>query len=203
MLKKVITILVVFLTIAGISIKIISANKKSKNISQKVKTKFKQPFIETEITPQQDLTISTETEPSPSTTPKKSTKPVKVESTPAPESTTPINTPNPSPQLRPLTTPTPQGDTQPPVFENITGPEDGSTIDFNSFCFPLKIKDNISTGITVRYSFDNSGVSDWNQNYAPCYFNVSNGFHFFVVQAKDAAGNTSDTISRNFTVQVN
>lgn len=117
--------------------------------------------------------------------------------------TKPISIPNSSPQLLPLTSPTPQGDTQPPVFENITGPADGSTIDFNSFCFLLTVKDNVSTGITVRYSFDNSGVSEWNQNYSPCYSNVSNGFHFFVVQARDAAGNTSGFVSRNFTVQVN
>lgn len=102
------------------------------------------------------------------------------------------HTPNPTP----LTT----SDTQPPVFEFIGGPQDGSTINFNSFCFPMKLVDNSGGQIWVRYSFDNSGPSEWTQNYAPCYNSIEDGFHFFIVQGKDESNNITNFVSRNFTV---
>ena len=150
----------------------------------------------------------------PTATPKTSVKPVSVTpkpSTPSISATPkPINSPNitvaptatPTPKPTPIPTPTPIPDTQPPVFQSMTGPEDGSTVTFNSFCFPMYLTDNFPGTISVRYSFDNSGPSEWGQNYAPCYQNVSNGFHVFVVQGKDSAGNETGHISRNFTVSV-
>lgn len=136
----------------------------------------------------------------------KTSKPTIVRSSPIPTTTvSPVNqtiVPSPTPRPTSTPTPTPTPDTQAPTFEYVTGPADGSTVEFNSFCFPLKIVDNKPGTLTVRYSFDNSGPGEWGQNYAPCYQNVSNGFHFFVVQARDAAGNTSEFVSRNFTVNV-
>lgn len=151
----------------------------------------------------------------PITTPKSTAKPVYV--TPKPTTTTssstapkPVNSPafttmpvaTSTPTPKPTPTPTPIPDTQPPVFEYMTGPEDGSTVTFNGFCFPMRLTDNFPGTISVRYSFDASGPSEWGQNYAPCYQNVANGFHVFVVQGRDSAGNETGHITRNFTVQV-
>lgn len=142
----------------------------------------------------------TELKPTSVLTPTKTPTPRVTNRSLSPTPTKPAATP----QNYPLVTPTKviQTDTQAPVFEWMTGPGDGSTVAFKNFCFPMKINDNSGGAVWVRYSFDNSGPSDWNQNFAPCYNNVPNGFHFFVVQAKDAAGNLSGTLSRNFTVNV-
>jgi hypothetical protein len=83
----------------------------------------------------------------------------------------------------------------------MTGPADGSSVTFNSFCFPMKYSDATSP-ISVRYAFDSDSLGDWSQNYAPCYQNVSNGSHSFSVQAKDGLGNMTGTTKRTFTVQV-
>lgn len=99
---------------------------------------------------------------------------------------------------QPTATPTPV-DTHPPVIDQVTGPADGSTINFNSFCFPVHVTDNAPGTLMVRYSF-NSGPGEWNTNYAPCYQDVREGWHTFVVQAKDAAGNLSGHVSRYFQV---
>jgi hypothetical protein len=111
--------------------------------------------------------------------------------------------PTTTPRIVPLVTNTPQpkSDTQAPVIDSMTGPADGSTVSFNSFCFPVHITDNVMTGLQVRYSF-NSGPNDWNSNYAPCYQNLPNGYYVFVIQARDAAGNVSATVSRSFHVAV-
>lgn len=149
----------------------------------------------------------------PTATPKPS---IKATVTPKPSTATsssiskPVNSPvstnmpiaTPTPKPTPTPTPTPIPDTQPPVFEYMTGPEDGSTVTFNGFCFPMRLTDNFPGTISVRYSFDTSGPSEWGQNYAPCYQNVANGFHVFVVQGRDSAGNETGHITRNFTVQV-
>jgi|GEM_PF-2577956 len=109
--------------------------------------------------------------------------------------------PTATPRVIPLVTatPVPQSDTQPPVIDQVTGPADGSTVNFNSFCFPVHVTDNVSSGITIRYSF-NSGPGEWGTNYPPCFQNVREGWHTFVVQAKDAAGNVSGYVSRYFQV---
>ncbi len=152
----------------------------------------------------------------PSATPKSSVKPTSTASskptaTPvvtsvpkasASSTQAPTATPTPTPKPTPTPTPTPVPDTQPPVFEYMTGPADGSTVTFNSFCFPMRLTDNFPGTISVRYSFDNSGPSEWGQNYAPCYQGVGNGFHVFVVQGRDAAGNETGHVSRNFNVSV-
>ena len=93
-------------------------------------------------------------------------------------------------------------DTTAPVFEWMTGPSDGLTVDFNSFCFPMKINDNVSKlqELQVHFSFDSSEWGGWTTNVAPCYQKVANGPHTFSVQAKDGAGNLSSTITRRFTV---
>ncbi len=112
------------------------------------------------------------------------------------------STVTPTPTTRIITaTPTPAGDTAAPTLDWMTGPTDGLTVSFNSFCFPMKYSD-ASSPIMVRYAFDSDTLGDWNQNYAPCYQNVANGSHSFSVQAKDAKGNQSSTIKRTFTVQV-
>lgn len=118
---------------------------------------------------------------------------------PKPPASTTLPLYNPNNNI-PIATPLTINDTQPPAFEFIGGPQEGSTIDFNSFCFPMKLVDNSGGQIWVRYSFDNSGPSDWTQNYAPCYNSVGNGFHFFIVQGKDESNNVTNFVSRNFTV---
>lgn len=109
--------------------------------------------------------------------------------------------PTATPKVIPLATATPKPatDTQPPVIDQVTGPADGSTVNFNSFCFPVHVTDNVPSGITIRYSF-NSGPGEWGTDYAPCFQNVREGWHTFVVQAKDAAGNVSGYVSRYFQV---
>ncbi len=122
-----------------------------------------------------------------------------------PLSPTPTTSPS-QPKYYPLTTPTAtpilnvQDDKEAPVFEWMTGPEDGSTVAFKNFCFPMKINDN-SGQVWVRYSFD-SGPGDWGKDFAPCFQNVSNGWHTFVAQAKDAAGNVATAHSRYFNVNI-
>ena len=115
--------------------------------------------------------------------------------------TMPVGTPM---STTPTPTPTPAPDTQTPVFQYLNGPGEGNTVTFNGFCFPMYITDNVSviaTGLMVRYSFDNSGFSDWKQDFAPCYQNVSDGAHTFVVQARDGAGNMTGNMTKSFTVQ--
>lgn len=140
--------------------------------------------------------------PSRTVIPTATSKPKLVNQTPSP---TPTKKPSAA-QYVPLGTPTPtvkvvQNDTEPPVFEWMTGPGDGMTIPWKNFCFPMKINDNSGKLVWIRYSFD-SGPGEWNQNFAPCYYNVSNGWHTFVVQAKDDAGNTVTAHSRYFKVDV-
>lgn len=98
-------------------------------------------------------------------------------------------------------TPMPSLDTAAPTFDFMTGPGEGTTVDFNQFCFPMKFSD-VTAPIQVRYGLDAQAPSDWNQNYAPCYSSVSNGAHTFRVSAKDGAGNISELVKRNFIVQV-
>lgn len=93
-------------------------------------------------------------------------------------------------------------DTVPPTIDTMTGPEDGSTVEFANFCFPMHVSDNVSQWphIWVRYSFDSPDYSGWTTEVAPCYQNISNGSHVFSVQAKDEAGNVSSVMTRRFTV---
>lgn len=124
----------------------------------------------------------------PSATP---TKPAAT-STPAPTSA-PTNTPVPT------ATPIPP-DTTPPTI-SMTGPADGSTVDFNNFCFPAYIQDTVSTtsDIQARYRFDSPTWSEWGSEFAPCYSNIANGSHTFSIQARDKAGNVKEE-TRIFTV---
>lgn len=122
-----------------------------------------------------------------------------------PTPTKSIITPSPTPSNQPTASNTPAQapDTTPPTLVYMTGPSDGSTIDFNSFCFPMMASDNKtgSQGIQTRYKFDGGDWNDWGNNYSPCYNNVSNGQHTFNFEFKDEAGNTS-SVSRAFTVQI-
>ncbi len=154
--------------------------------------------------------------PTPNVTPKPSKTPTptkRVSSTPIPTlkpslsptatpSLTPTSTPQPtSTPVPPTATPVP--DTSPPTITSMTGPEDGTTISSNSFCFPMSISDNKSTNpdILTQHTFDGTPWTNWEANYSPCFSNVSDGSHTFSVRAKDEAGNTSATITRTFTVQ--
>ena len=121
------------------------------------------------------------------------TKPLSPTSTPTPRVT---NKPvPPTPTIKVV-----QNDTEPPVFEWMTGPEDGMTVPWSSFCFPMKVNDNAGE-VWVRYSFD-SDQSPWGKDFSPCFQNVANGWHTFVAQAKDAAGNIATEHSRYFKVDV-
>lgn len=103
-------------------------------------------------------------------------------------------------------TPTPTAaitkDTVAPTITSVGGPSNGQTVTFSNFCFPIVVSDNVSSypNITVRTQFDSGSWTDWSTNVSPCYNNVSNGSHTFSVQAKDAVGNISTTVTRTFTV---
>lgn len=92
-------------------------------------------------------------------------------------------------------------DTTPPSI-SMTGPENGSTVDFKNFCFPMYPTDNqtSSSEIQIRVKFDQESWSDWGNNVAPCYYDIPNGQHTFSVEVKDTAGNTASE-TRTFTVQ--
>jgi hypothetical protein len=94
-------------------------------------------------------------------------------------------------------------DITPPVITSMAGPENGSQVDFDSFCFPLVITDNYSKlpELYARSNFDNQGWTDWSNNMAPCFDGVSDGVHIFAAQAKDQAGNLSPMEVRQFLVK--
>ncbi len=136
----------------------------------------------------------------PTESPKSGIRPTFTQGTPTPSQVR-VATLTPTAIPFNTVTPTPNPDTQAPTFDYMTGPGEGTTVDFNSFCFPMKFSD-ASTPIMVRYGMDAQAPSDWSQNYAPCYTSVSNGAHMFMVQAKDAAGNATEYIKRSFIVQI-
>jgi len=112
---------------------------------------------------------------------------------------TPTIIPTPLPTFTP--TPTLSSDTQAPVFDYINGPENGSTVTYNSFCFPMKLVDNVSPNtLYVRYGLDTDDLGEWKTDFAPCYSSISNGSHIFKVQGKDSAGNETAVTSRSFTI---
>ncbi len=118
----------------------------------------------------------------------------------------PISSPTPIPTQQ-AANPTPNldayADKDGPVLTQMTGPENGTTIDVNNFCFPVHYSDNQSSVIYVRYQFDGSDWSPWGTDYAPCFYGVSNGGHIFSIYAKDESGNASlQTTTVKFTVQV-
>lgn len=95
-------------------------------------------------------------------------------------------------------------DQTPPLLNIISGPENLSMIKFNNFCFETKISDNITSfdKLVLHWSFDNSNWSDWSNNTAFCFNNITNGNHVFSIQAKDEAENLSNAETRQFTVIV-
>lgn len=154
------------------------------------------PTATASISPTQGLT-PTPSILNPTNTPSLTPKPTAT-NTPTP---TPTNTPIPTPTNTP--TPTPFIDTQAPTLIEMTGPPNGSTVDFSTFCFPPRYTDNNpNSHIYVQYQFDGGGWSGWSNNYVACYYNVTNGQHTFEIQAKDDAGNISTTTTRTFTVAV-
>lgn len=105
----------------------------------------------------------------------------------------------PPPDLKP--------DTTPPTLI-ITGPPNNTTIGFNTFCFPMHVRDDRSRfqgrfqeapEITVRHSFDGQ-QGDWGEEVAPCYYDVADGVHSFTAEARDGAGNVTPTDRKTFTV---
>lgn len=157
----------------------------------------------------EEVVVSEETEElSPTPTPEEEITPTKAVyySPTITKAVTSAKTPTPTTGLNnPTSAPAQTSDTTPPTLDYMTGPTDGSTIDFNSFCFPMKASDNVSSSndIQTRYRFDTSSFGDWGSNFAPCYSNVSNGSHNFVLEFRDKAGNVGAQVSRTFTVQVN
>lgn len=160
--------------------------------------------------PTQSSFFATST-PSPSATnsPTQDSSPTNTP-TPGPTNTpTPGPTNTPTPTLTPTATPSPTptpSDTVPPVITSMGGPENGSTITTDNFCFPMTIEDNVShyPNIWTQYQFDSNTWTDWsndqNTAYNPCFQNVHGGEHIFRVHAKDEAGNSGDTLSRDFKV---
>jgi hypothetical protein len=132
-------------------------------------------------------------------TPVSTVSPTKIPTLTATPIPIPTNTPIP-----PTPTPVPP-DTTPPNISSMTGPENNSTVNFNSFCFPVYITDDRShlPNLWMQYQFDSGSWTSWsNSDFSPCFQNVANGSHTFSVQAKDEAGNISSPVSRTFTVQV-
>lgn len=133
-----------------------------------------------------------------------------VSTTRPPNPTNPPNTPIPPTSTpNPTATPTPlPPDNTPPVITSMGGPENGSTVNSTSFCFPMTITDDRShtPNIWTQYQFDNASWTDWSNDqstaYSPCFSNVKEGEHIFVVHAKDEAGNVSDSLSRDFKVAI-
>lgn len=117
---------------------------------------------------------------------------------------TPVVTNTPEPTTIPTVTSAPN-DTNPPTIHSMTGPENGSTVDFNSFCFPIHVSDDRSSGsqLSSQYRFDSDSWTDWGSNMSPCFSNVSNGEHTFIIHVKDSAGNVSAERSSTFKVEVN
>lgn len=96
------------------------------------------------------------------------------------------------------------GDKEAPTWEYLGGPQNGGVYDFTGFCFPMKLNDNYSDGIFVRYKYDAADWSNWGfdgEHLAPCFQNVSAGSHTFWAQGKDAAGNETSVMTRTFTIQ--
>lgn len=157
----------------------------------------------------EEVVVSEEIEEiSPTPTPEEEITPTKAVyySPTITKAVTSIKTPTPTTgSSNPTSVPTQTSDTTPPTLDYMTGPTDGSTIDFNNFCFPMKASDNVSSSndIQTRYRFDGASFGDWGSNFAPCYSNVSNGSHNFVLEFRDKAGNVGSAVNRTFTVQVN
>lgn len=177
------------------TIYLILGNTKSKEKTSSID--FPAATATASISPTQSLTPAASSIPNPTNTPSPSPLP-SATNTPTP---TPTNTPIPTPTNTP--TPTPFIDTQAPTLIEMTGPPNGSTVDFSTFCFPPRYTDNNpNSHIYVQYQFDGGGWSGWSNNYVACYYNVTNGQHTFEIQAKDDAGNISTTTTRTFTVAV-
>lgn len=140
--------------------------------------------------------------PSPTLKPETTAKPG-TKATPTPlKKTAPTVTPTPKTITNPTSTPASNQDKTAPVITSMTGPENSSTVDFDNFCFPIYITDNVSnsSSLQVRVKFDSNTWGGYSNNFSPCYSGISNGSHTFSVQAKDAAGNESSVITRTFTV---
>lgn len=121
------------------------------------------------------------------------------------------NPPNPTLTSTPTETPTPtpSSDTTSPYLASISGPEDGSTITYNDFCFVVSFNDNVtsSSDMYVQYRFpsDTSDWSSWSNDSSSkniCYSDIANGSYSFSVRGKDAAGNYSLIYKTSFTVAV-
>lgn len=126
------------------------------------------------------------------------TTPTKAPVATATKSPVPTSTPAPT------SPPAQAKDTTPPTLDFLTGPADGSTIDFATFCFPMKASDNVtsSNDMQTRFKFDSDSYGEWGSNFSPCYYNVGNGSHTYSLEFRDQAGNVGSA-SRTFTVQVN
>lgn len=114
----------------------------------------------------------------------------------------PVVTPTatPIPTSRPTDTAAPAKDTSAPVIDEFGGPEDGSTVSFTNFCFPIHAID-ASQPIFIKAKFDSGSWSDWGTDFANCYNNVGTDSHSFSVQLKDNVGNETSVITRNFKVE--
>ena len=94
-------------------------------------------------------------------------------------------------------------DHEAPVMTQMTGPPNGGTVNFTTFCFPQHWIDNTTYGIEVHVAFDSDSFGNWGFGFdqiGACYNNVSNGVHTFKTQGRDKAGNMSGVYSSTFTV---
>jgi hypothetical protein len=113
------------------------------------------------------------------------------------------------PTLTITPTPTPTSDTSKPYLVSISGPEDGSTITYNDFCFAVSFGDNVtsSSDIYTHYKLttDTDSWSSWDSGSSTrniCYNDIENGSYVFSIQGKDASGNQSIVYKISFTVAV-
>ncbi len=169
----------------------------------KIKNKIYYPFISNE----EVLKIVSEEEktfPSPTVTPSQVIFPTMKQLIPT--KTLSQITPSAKNTITSTLTPKPTSirDTTAPQITQMTGPGDGSVIEFNNFCFPIYATDNISksSGIKVRSRFDSQDWTAWSTDFSQCFQNISSGNHTFSAQVRDEAGNESNIITRTFTVSV-
>jgi len=199
--KKKLTIIgvavILFLIVGSILVLAINANKiKQQDKPQEEEQTEESKLIDEEVEEEEDLTPSPTKTTSPTNTPVPAAT-SKPTATPVPPTSTPVP---------PTSTPTPIADTTPPVFEQFGGP-DGGPFDWNNFCFPMYLTDNVSRagtgGILVRWNYNNEGWTGWKNEFAPCYNDVPNGTYTFEAQARDEAGNETAVQKKTFTIQVN
>lgn len=107
----------------------------------------------------------------------------------------------PTPTSNPIST----KDAAPPIITADTQPHNGEVWSSVDFCPQFYVTDDVSKypKLWTKLKIDSENWSDWQDIVYPkgqCY-NLSNGNHTFLIQAKDEAGNTSSIMTRTFSIQ--